>query len=470
MSDRKSLNPYETALARYFHQPVPSPEFSARLARQLAAEPLPGAGHPRRIARAWVFASVIFLALFVSVLWFGPDRVLAVFRGLLGYVPEVGTVELEDTLVFPGPVSITRGGITLTVEDVTATADRTVVSVVLTGLPADQPVFWERSRVRLPGGEEWFAARVPKSTNSEYAKRTFSASFEFDSLPPGTDSLTFIWRQFGGKYQTDLIHQWEIPVQLRSASDPQLAPTYGAGYSLEEESATISSVSLQVLEIVTTSDRTLLHVRWTWPADRWDWQLVPATGGAYLQDASGKRYPALSEQTGLLDASGTEAAACADGGECYSQGGFLAFEPVAADAAGLRLHLPAFDLAWNPNLDFVVNLGSTPSTGDSFKLDAALPLPSGGELALDSARIESLSNLAGTPLGLRIQASNQPASANFQVETIWFRSQNKVLYPWAAAVWEDGQIPPGILLLEAAHAQGLLRGPWVVAVSAETQP
>lgn len=468
MTDTQHNDPFETRLIEYFQRPAPSAQFSESLAQKLRAEPQPGRSRPRDFRLGWAITTVAVLALLAGVLLVGPDRVLAVFRGLLGYVPGVGTVELDDTLVFPGPVSVTHDGITLTVEQVTA-AGKTIVSVALTGLPADQPVFWERSRVRLPGGQEWFAARVPKSTTSDPANHFAAASFEYPALPPGTTALTFVWRQFGGPYQDELVRQWEILIQLRAASDPQLAPAYGAGYGLEPKSATNHGVSLQVLEIVTTSDRTLLHVRWSWPAEHYDWSVFPAADGAYLQDAAGNRYAALAEQGEPLDGNGIEMAACADGGECYNQGGYLAFEPVSADAAGLRLHLPAFGLAWNPGLSFDLDLGAQAAAGDSFKIDAALTLPAGGELPLTGARIELLADLPGAPIGLRVDTPGQPDSAIFQVETIWFQSGGGVNYPWAVT-WEDGRIPTGVYRVQLTHAQGWLRGPWLVTVTPDSQP
>jgi hypothetical protein len=79
---------------------------------------------------------VAVLALIVATLLaVGPERALAALRGLLGYIPGIGLVDDSVGLrVLAEPVSETREGVTVTIEQVVADSHRTVVVYTADGL------------------------------------------------------------------------------------------------------------------------------------------------------------------------------------------------------------------------------------------------------------------------------------------------------------------------------------------------
>jgi len=88
---------------------------------------------PRRRA---AFVVMAVLALIVATLLaVGPERALAALRGLLGYIPGIGLVDDSAGLrVLAEPVSQTREGVTVTIEQVVADSQRLVVVYTADGL------------------------------------------------------------------------------------------------------------------------------------------------------------------------------------------------------------------------------------------------------------------------------------------------------------------------------------------------
>ncbi len=93
-----------------------------------------GGGHPHRRRAAFVVVTLLAL-LGITLLAIGPERALAALRGLLGYLPGIGFVDSEAGLrVLVEPVSQTREGVTVTIEEVIADSQRTVVVYTADGL------------------------------------------------------------------------------------------------------------------------------------------------------------------------------------------------------------------------------------------------------------------------------------------------------------------------------------------------
>lgn len=136
--DRYSI---EDKLRTATRMPQPRSEFLAELRNQFMGEPRHPTAiplTPRILFRrpAWVIA-IIILFLTAALFAIGPQRVLAAFRQLFGYIPGVGIVNQSAPIrVLAEPVSITRDGITITVTSATLTGDRTHIDYRIFGIPA----------------------------------------------------------------------------------------------------------------------------------------------------------------------------------------------------------------------------------------------------------------------------------------------------------------------------------------------
>ena len=83
----------------------------------------------------WVATFILILAV-TSILVIGPQRVYASFMKLLGYIPGVGIVEQNSTIrILAEPVSQTRDGITVAVNQVILTSSETRLEYGVSGVP-----------------------------------------------------------------------------------------------------------------------------------------------------------------------------------------------------------------------------------------------------------------------------------------------------------------------------------------------
>ncbi len=104
----------------------------------------------RRIIAAILIVLLAFTILFLTV----PDVAMAM-RRIFGFIPGVGIVDQSTMIrVLAEPVSMTRDGITLTVEQVVLTSDKTVIIYKTEGIPQEA----------RPKGESGFACNPSTPT------------------------------------------------------------------------------------------------------------------------------------------------------------------------------------------------------------------------------------------------------------------------------------------------------------------
>ena len=153
--------------------PDPPPAFVRRLQDRLiaqAAAPQQPRPVPRmRLARAWIFAGLLILALAGFAV--GPANLVAAMQRLLGYIPGIGLVVDGEGLRFLAePVSMTRDGITLTVAQVILDSEQTIVVYTADGIPPQAYPANEEAAF-CPNGPR---LRLPDATASAGSKYNLS--------------------------------------------------------------------------------------------------------------------------------------------------------------------------------------------------------------------------------------------------------------------------------------------------------
>ena len=135
MSDQDSPE-LEAQLHDLLAAPDADAAFVSGLRSKLTRRP-PTRTYPRFVLRvAWAAAIALGL-LAIALLAFSPQVVQAM-RRLLGYIPGVGFVENGPGLrVLAAPVTFTKDGLTLTIEEGAADSQRTVLLARVEGYPQD---------------------------------------------------------------------------------------------------------------------------------------------------------------------------------------------------------------------------------------------------------------------------------------------------------------------------------------------
>ena len=105
---------------------------------------------------------------------------------LLGYVPGVGFVENGPALrVLSAPVTFTKDGLTLTVEEGTADAQRTVLLAQVEGYPKElsgRPTCTDRLQLASADGSVQNATSVSAGSDAQHAGIVF-VRYEFQPMP-----------------------------------------------------------------------------------------------------------------------------------------------------------------------------------------------------------------------------------------------------------------------------------------------
>jgi hypothetical protein len=292
MNDAGSFTNLETQIKTIVAVPSARPEFVERLYTDLMAkaENKTRFSHRPFYSRpAWIAIFSIIFFLILAVLIVGPQRVAAEVRKLLGYIPNVGLVDRSAPIrVLAEPASLTREGITVSVNSVTLTGNQTLVDYGVAGVPLS--AYPQQEAVQACAtAEDSPYLRLPDG------KKLLLQGRVADPIPPGIQSATFalpcIYNTLPGSVPAD----WELPLRFIAAPPdltvlpvieltPTVLPTETAGTTttVARTTATVS-----VRQVIQTETGYILigEVRSELPQGSW----LQETGMPTLQDANGKR-------------------------------------------------------------------------------------------------------------------------------------------------------------------------------------
>lgn len=161
--------------------------------------------------------ALALLALLAIFLVIGPQRVLAAFHQVFGYLPGVGIVERSAPIrVLAEPVSLTRDDITLTVTDANLTADKTVVVFTLENVPWSA-LSHDESVSGCSGVAE---LSLPDGTVLQIVEgggAMGKTRLAYAPLPPEVDKATFILPCIQNTLPGKAPEYWELPLHFKSA-------------------------------------------------------------------------------------------------------------------------------------------------------------------------------------------------------------------------------------------------------------
>ncbi|MGD0806831.1 MAG: hypothetical protein ABSA10_05105 [Anaerolineales bacterium] len=201
--------------------PSPRDEFVRGLRERLAVRGLALQSRRRVRARlAWGFA-VVAILLAAGVLIAGPQNVVSALQKILGYIPGIGIVQDGSIRVLAEPVTVTREGITLTLEQVVADPTQTIVVYKAEGLSVavansngeGGSLCWKPEVVRLPDGTELAGAGGEGGGwGSGYRSRLI-----YGAMPPDVNEGTLVVPCIMGMPPGKAPEDWSLPFRLKPA-------------------------------------------------------------------------------------------------------------------------------------------------------------------------------------------------------------------------------------------------------------
>jgi hypothetical protein len=257
-----------------------------------------------RARLAWGLAAATILLL-AGVLIAGPQNVVSALQKILGYIPGIGIVQPGSIRVLAEPVTLTRDGITVTLEQVVADSTQTIVVYKAEGLSVavansngeGGPFCSGTESVRLPDGEgPAFGGGGAKGWGSGYR-----STLKYAAIPPEVNDAEFLIPCLMDMPPGKAPEDWRIPFRLVpappdmtvfpveeiSASAPEVTPLPGAP---TPESGLARGITLSLENAVSLDDGYLLTGRLLWDSNIYS-SVMDDMAGWKLTDADGKEVP-----------------------------------------------------------------------------------------------------------------------------------------------------------------------------------
>lgn len=345
------------------------------LAPKIIAQIQKGKKFHMNVTKKIVFATLLIAAIF-AVLFFTVDSVAATVKGWFGYVPKVGLVQEGQIRILEEPVSITREGITVTVDQVVLNQESTVLVNSVIGIP-DSALTVDPGAVacsnkvslRLPDGTNLLASpRGVRSLESGYQHR-----YDYPALPAEISDATLVVSCLYFTQEGKAPGNWELPLHFIPASEDMTvypvielpAPTEATeDTSSAEAPETAESIMLTVDRTVQMEDGYLIYATLHWEETSFASVSVDHPEDTlHLLDENGQELPFeifYDEQTGeFIDHRQT----------------VLAIKTGQLQTTGtLTLILDSVLVGLPGDSSFVFDPGANPEPGQQFQLNLDIPL------------------------------------------------------------------------------------------------
>ncbi|MGA9397698.1 MAG: hypothetical protein WBV22_05485 [Anaerolineaceae bacterium] len=287
---------FEAEIRDSFAVPETRAEFIDQLKNDLArrtSERTPNRRPAFHLRSAWTVTVIVLAVMLIATLVIGPQKVVAAFRQLLGYIPGVGIIEQGESLrILAEPVTVTRDDITLTVNQAVLTdsgtqIDYSIMGVSLSAYPREEsnPGCMKTASLRLPDGS-LLASGAGGGTNSQY-------NFDYPAIPVTINEATFILPCITNTLPGAAPEGWELPLRFIPApADFKILPVVEVTSSAETPVGTPESepnAIVTVDQVIETEDGYILlgAVRpLVQPGEN-----LQITGIAILKDADGNKVP-----------------------------------------------------------------------------------------------------------------------------------------------------------------------------------
>ena len=435
----------------------------------------------------WATAAALGLLLTVTVALaaVGPQPVWADLQRLLGYVPGVGFVNLEDTRVLMAPVEVTRNGVTLCVEQVLARPDGTVIVIRSEGLPPEDQLWPHGAReegdfqpqLGLPDGRTLIS--------ESWTLRLGASTLEFPPLPADVYHVTLELPRLPLIPTGAVAGAWKVPLNLRPATGELVAELFPQPYAPPDASDTHEGVTVRVLEVAHSAEETVLRFQVQWRDSDWEFHHIGGDQSPVLRDDLGHVYlDVVPSSTGssvqsvvvrIPDKADEVTPTPTPMIPTYER--TLAFAPTSPSAQHLTLWVDALEFEVPAEGSFTVDLGDDPQVGDYWPLDVHLTV-AGFPVHIIGARLVEepivLPDGPGQQTELQFDITPVPDQGDRALRGLHLESEiaifsgsgggySRVGGLRASLGLREGQpIPSGSIQVRAKSAGVLIRGPWTI--------
>jgi hypothetical protein len=330
----------------------------------------------------WATAAALGLLLTVTVALagVGPQPVWADLQRLLGYVPGVGFVNLEETRVLMAPGEVTRNGVILRIEQVLARPDSTVIVIHSEGLPPEDQLWPHGARE-----DSDYQPRLRLSDGRTLVSESWTlclgaGTLEFPPLPDDVYHVTLELPRLPLVPAGAAPEAWKVPLNLRPATGALVEELFPQPYVPTDAYDTHAGITLHVLEVAHSPQETALRFQVQWRDSDWEFHHIGGDQSPVLRDDLGHVYlDVVPSSSGSLVQ--TKVIRIPDNADevmptptptvpTYEQ--TKTFAPASPSAQRLTLWVDGLEFMVPAEGSFTVDLGDDPQVGDHWPLDVSL--------------------------------------------------------------------------------------------------
>jgi len=479
MTDTILSAQFEEDMAAALSTPAASPQFVASLRAQLDAQAnqRPVRTSPALRLRPLWTAALVLLALTITVLLIGPQRVLAAVRALLGYIPGVGYVQTDAPLrVVEIPEPQQRDGFTVTINQGVADAQHTVLVFTVEGLeqrhrPTSEDVIGciENEFLRLPNGSELHMTEGEgKGWGSGYQTR-----FEFEPIPADINDFSLVIPCIHETLPGVAPEDWEIPLHLVPVA-PELtvlpvmelsggtpAPVETPLPAVAEPGANPFGIALSVDSVVELESGYVLQGSLTWQHEGTA-MIGFSPYFMELTDPSGARLP-------------LEMVTPDESSNLYTQKRLTWAVQTGGKGSGrpLVLTLPSVNVDKPVQMTFDLDLGDNPQSGQTWQLNRDLTIEGRSVRLLDAVLTYRADNTYSLELHFEADPRQMISLSVTDLDNRSARlggggggdSQGSI----TSGIYFDYQ-PSGVRRISVQNISYLVEGPWQVTLDLPPAP
>jgi hypothetical protein len=412
-------------------------------------------------SRRKVFATILLVLFALAITTLNVPSVKAAIQRLFGYIPGAGLVSDGQIRMLAEPVSDTRNGVTLTVKQVWATVDKTVVRYSIEG--------WERKLSDTQSDEEsCYQDDVLRLEDRDLAVTQaqtmigWEDGYEIEgiyaAIPATVDEVTLVVPCAIPTTSDASMGSWEVPLQLVSApADMTVYPVIENAAPVETSPAaqpqtgpdlSAEGLALTIDRAVEMDDGYLLFVTMDWRNTGLDWIEIPDPAALHLSDADGQSVPYHVD----YEATNPLLSAAPAGQSVF------AIQTESMPSAGpLTLTLDTIAANIKTKASFTFDPGSNPEPGQTWELKQDIDVGFGHSLRVLNATY----NLIDDTLA--------ELNINMESETgILHASLFDPVHPMAGVAGDDSSVlsTPGSFTSSFYYETPLPRGPLTIEITA----
>lgn len=396
--------PIETELLALFTAGQPDQDFADQLEVMLrkraaglitssARKPNPAWRTNLSLRPILAISVIIGLLMLAAITALGPQRVLAAVQNLLGYVPGIGFVDLEEARMLAAPISMTQEDITFELEQVVASADDTRVAFKLRSADAlslePRPEAASKSTkklelfhgfnpaVVLPTGERFLLTSMRYNGSG----CCWRGLIQFPPLPAEAHQAWLEFEIGSESFSGQEGRPWKVPFTLHSAAEVWQSEEALVTIIPDGARVTVNGVTVEILQIVRATSETAVQLQMRWEPASWTYWpgsnpwLRDDVGHTYFEVAAGESASGASEVffeqvVEVVEAEGPAGAPSspppphpATSQEIHT------FAPLSAAARQVTMVLNELEFSVPVEAGFSIDFGDHPQPGQIFPVN-----------------------------------------------------------------------------------------------------